>query len=176
MRYFHKGRHRKQARVGRKVAAVALSVAMAGFTFGTAEASPPGGWGPIVSCESNSNPTAQNRSSTASGLFQFINGTWAAYGGREFAPTAKQATIEEQYVIAERAYAREGTRPWNASKDCWSRRTNEQAPSGTYTVVRNDTLSGIARDHDTTWQELVATNQLRDPNLIVIGDQIKIPA
>lgn len=104
-------------------AALALTVGGAGAT--AAIAGPPEGWGPIIKCESGGNPTIQNKTSTASGLFQFINGTWAAYGGTEFAPTAKQATVEQQYIVAERAYAAEGTRPWNASKSCWAGMTGE---------------------------------------------------
>jgi hypothetical protein len=35
----------------------------------------------VLACESGGNPTAQNRSSSASGLWQVLDGTWAGYGG-----------------------------------------------------------------------------------------------
>lgn len=79
----------------------------------------PGVFDAIIKCESGGNPKAKNPRSSASGLFQFIDSTWRAYGGLEFAPTAAQATVAEQYIVAERAYASEGTRPWNASRGCW---------------------------------------------------------
>lgn len=118
--YFYRGRHRREpSRFTQGLAAVAAAVALpAVLAPGVAHANGPD-WGPIIACESGGNPTVQNAVSTASGLFQFINGTWAAYGGREFAPTAKQATVEQQYIVANRAFAAEGYRPWNASKSCW---------------------------------------------------------
>src|SRR5690606_10774103 len=64
------------------------------------------------------NPKAQNPHSSASGLFQFIDGTWRAYGGGKYAKRAKDATVEQQYEIANRAFARGGYRPWNSAKSC----------------------------------------------------------
>src|SRR5690606_3074634 len=86
---------------------------------GTAHAGPPGGWDPIIRCESGGNPRAQNPRSSASGLFQFIDSTWRRYGGLEFAPRAKDATVEQQYTVAERAYRANGLRDWTASRSCW---------------------------------------------------------
>lgn len=67
----------------------------------------------IIARESGGNPTAQNPTSTASGLYQFINGTWKAYGGST--PTAKQASVAEQNAVADRYVAsRYGS--WEAAK------------------------------------------------------------
>ena len=46
----------------------------------------------------------------------------------------------------------------------------------TYTVVKGDTLSGIARRYNTTVNELVKINNIKNPNLIYIGQKIKIPS
>src|SRR5690606_25428666 len=85
-------------------------------------------WGPIIKCESGGNPKAQNPHSTASGLFQFIDGTWRAYGGTKYSKRAKDATVEQQYEIANKAFAREGYRPWNASKSCWGGKVGKSSP------------------------------------------------
>jgi hypothetical protein len=53
-----------------------------------------GDW--VISHESGWNPRAQNPSSTASGLGQFIDGTWRAYRGGSSAAHMKDATIGEQ--------------------------------------------------------------------------------
>lgn len=45
----------------------------------------------------------------------------------------------------------------------------------TYTVVKGDTLSGIAAKYNTTYQTLAAYNGISNPNLINIGQKIKIP-
>lgn len=79
----------------------------------------------IISCESGGSATAQNSSSTASGLFQFINGTWKAYGGST--ARAKDASVAEQNRVFERAFADAGTTPWNASKSCWSKKVGSAA-------------------------------------------------
>lgn len=122
--YFYRGRHRVPSKTARNLAMISAAVAIPtlGLT-GTAQAAPPGGWDPIIQCESGGNPQAKNGSSTASGLFQFLNGTWAAYGGLEFAPTARQATVAEQHIVANRAYAANGLNDWSASKACWSKKT-----------------------------------------------------
>ena len=45
----------------------------------------------------------------------------------------------------------------------------------TYTVKSGDTLSGIAAKHGTTYQALAAYNGISNPNLIYVGQVIKIP-
>lgn len=44
-----------------------------------------------------------------------------------------------------------------------------------YTVKKNDTLSGIARLYGTTWRILAEYNGLEDPDLITVGQIIRIP-
>ena len=45
-----------------------------------------------------------------------------------------------------------------------------------YTVVRGDTLSSIARRFHTTVSELVRLNNISNPNLIFVGEKLKVPA
>ena len=45
-----------------------------------------------------------------------------------------------------------------------------------YIVVKGDTLSGIASKFGTTYQKLAAHNGIANPNLINVGQKIKIPA
>ena len=44
-----------------------------------------------------------------------------------------------------------------------------------YTVVKGDTLSGIASKYGTTYQKLAEYNGISNPNLILVGQKIKIP-
>ena len=44
-----------------------------------------------------------------------------------------------------------------------------------YTVVKGDTLSGIASRYGTTYQKLAEYNGIANPNLIYVGQKIKIP-
>lgn len=52
----------------------------------------------------------------------------------------------------------------------------EGASEDVYTVKAGDTLSGIATKHGTTYQKLAAYNGIKNPNLINVGQKIKIPA
>lgn len=125
MGFFYRGRHRKPTDTTRRAATIATTGAIGlGVATGSATAAEGPNWGPIIACESGGNPRAQNPSSSASGLYQFIDGTWRAYGGLEFAPRAKDATPAEQTIVANRAFAREGYTPWNASKACWGSKIN----------------------------------------------------
>ncbi len=45
-----------------------------------------------------------------------------------------------------------------------------------YTVVAGDTLSKIAAKYGTTYQKLAAYNNIANPNIIFVGQKIKIPA
>ncbi|MEM7321608.1 MAG: transglycosylase family protein [Actinomycetota bacterium] len=75
-------------------------------------------------CESTDNYTAANPSSSARGAYQFLTGSWAAYGHKERygVDQAHLATPAQQDEAALLTWQRDGTRPWNASKSCWSKR------------------------------------------------------
>lgn len=45
-----------------------------------------------------------------------------------------------------------------------------------YTVVAGDTLSGIAAKYGTTYQKLAEYNNIANPNVITVGQKIKIPS
>ena len=45
----------------------------------------------------------------------------------------------------------------------------------TYTVKKGDTLSGIARAHNTTVEALVASNGIKNAIMIFVGQVLKIP-
>ena len=96
----------------------------------------------IAGCESGNggrgiNYTARNPRSSAAGGWQFLSGTWR-YVARTYAGTWDQlgyshlrreaqsvssmahARPEVQQAAALVLYRNEGTRPWNASRRCWS--------------------------------------------------------
>ena len=72
-------------------------------------------------CESRDRYDAANPASSARGAYQFLTGSWAAYGhkdryGVNQAHLASPAQQDEAAVITWQA---DGTRPWNASRSCW---------------------------------------------------------
>lgn len=72
-------------------------------------------------CESNDNYQAANPRSSARGAYQFLTGSWAAYGhaARYGVRQAHLATPAQQDEAALITWKAAGTRPWNASRHCW---------------------------------------------------------
>ncbi|WKD58915.1 resuscitation-promoting factor Rpf1 domain-containing protein [Corynebacterium caspium] len=120
------GRHSKPSKpVFSKLAASTLALGTATAIFApTASAAPDSDWDRLAQCESGGN-WAINTGNGYQGGLQFNPGTWAAYGGQKFAPTANLATREQQIAIAERTLARQG---WGAWPAC-SARLGLNAPS-----------------------------------------------
>lgn len=113
------------ARRGAVVAAAGVGAVVLSSASGSApEAQAADSLDIIAQCESgNRNIPNSSGASTASGYYQITNGTWAAYGGREFASRAINATAQEQRIVAGRiAAARPGFVDWNASKACWGKK------------------------------------------------------
>jgi hypothetical protein len=75
-------------------------------------------------CESRDDYVAANPSSSARGAYQFLTGSWKAYGHKDRygVSQAHLATPVQQDEAALITWERDGTRPWNASKSCWSKR------------------------------------------------------
>ncbi len=100
------GRHRKPTNTGRTVAKFALTSAVLGVTgvafSGTANAAPDSDWDRLAQCESGGNWGGINTGNGYQGGLQFSPSTWNAYGGQQYAPTAHQASRDQQIAVAER--------------------------------------------------------------------------
>lgn len=100
--------------VGTKFAATTIAFgAAAALMAPTASAAPDSDWDRLAECESGGNWSINTGNGYHGGL-QFSASTWQAHGGGEFAPTADQATREEQIVVAERTLASQGWGAWPA--------------------------------------------------------------
>ncbi|MBB5913088.1 hypothetical protein BJY24_001955 [Nocardia transvalensis] len=115
------GRHRKPTNTGRTVAKVAVTGAIvsgAGIALaGNASAAPDNEWDQLAQCESGGNWGINTGNGYQGGL-QFSQGTWAAHGGTEYAPSANQASRDQQIAVAEKVLASQG---WGAWPSCSSR-------------------------------------------------------
>ena len=92
-------------------------VAVPLVSAGTASAASDASWDKLAQCEAGGN-WAINTGNGYQGGLQFSPSTWRANGGGEFAPTADQATREQQIVVAERVLANQG---WGAWPSCSSK-------------------------------------------------------
>jgi hypothetical protein len=73
----------------------------------------------IAKCESGYNQFSKNRSSTASGVFQYLRSTWSntQAGKQGISPFDAEANIK----MAVSHIATHGTAPWLESKSCWNK-------------------------------------------------------
>jgi hypothetical protein len=68
-------------------------------------------------CESRNNYRAENPNSTASGAYQFLDGTWRSVTGLEPPASAYPPAVQDTAFV--KLYAQLGTKPWIASQSCW---------------------------------------------------------
>ena len=170
-------------------AAVSLGVLAA-----PASAAAPNNWDAVAQCESSGN-WAINTGNGYYGGLQFSQGTWAAFGGTEYAPRADLATKAQQIAVAERTLDVQGPGAWPSCGKALDPAAPEAgaapaapalaaapapaaAGGGTYTVQAGDTLGRIASEQGVAggWQALFAANdQLSSPHQIAVGQVLQLP-
>ncbi|MER7170818.1 transglycosylase family protein [Streptomyces mesophilus] len=133
------GKHRRLTKGEKAVRAVTLAgvagtaIAAPLMTAGTASAATTSEWDQVAQCESGGNWSINTGNGYYGGL-QFSASTWSGYGGTAYAPTADQATKEQQIAIGEKVLAGQGKGAWpscgvglsNASNDAGA--AQEAAP------------------------------------------------
>lgn len=122
------GRHRKPTNTGRRVARAGALTAIAAAPLGVAgtamaapspeAASAPSAqkaatWDKLAHCESTGNWDADTGNGFKGGL-QFTQSTWKRFGGTEHAPSADQATREQQIEVAKEVKEEQGWKAWPA--------------------------------------------------------------
>lgn len=95
---------------------------------GAASAATDAEWDAVAQCESGGN-WAINTGNGYHGGLQFAPGTWTGNGGGQYAPTADQATREQQIAVAERVLASQGKGAWPSCGVGLSGPSQRQAPS-----------------------------------------------
>ena len=130
------GRHAKQTTTTKSFAKIAAtSVVLGGIGgaaallgSGQASAATDAEWNQVAQCESGGN-WAINTGNGYQGGLQFSPSTWAAHGGTQYAPTADQATREQQIAVAERVLASQGAGAWPTCGGVLSGPTPRTAPT-----------------------------------------------
>ncbi|MEU0004720.1 transglycosylase family protein [Streptomyces sp. NPDC006314] len=130
------------ARKGRTAAALAGAALLAPLGLlaatGNATAADNGVWDRIAQCESGGNWHINTGNGYYGGL-QFSAGTWRAYGGTAYAPTADQASRSAQIAVATKVQQAQG---WGAWPVCSARAgASGAAPAATSTGSSGGTAS-----------------------------------
>lgn len=106
-----------QADQDRQVAAAQAAQARQASAAQAPSAGDGGVWDQLAQCETGGRWATSSVPGYSGGL-GFANSSWAAYGGQQYAPTAGQASREQQIAVAERIRASAG---WGAWPACSSR-------------------------------------------------------
>lgn len=103
------------------VAVVVIGITMGGAAPANIKYNASGFAPHIRHCESGNNYRAQNRSSSASGAYQFVDRTWRSIptSVRGNASRAKDASPAQQDAAFRHHWSNTGSRAWNASYRCW---------------------------------------------------------
>ncbi len=90
-----------------------VPVATSSYPAATSYPASSGGvnWAAIAACESGGNWSTNTGNGFYGGL-QFSQGTWLAYGGGAYAPTASGASASQQIAVAQRVLAGQGIGAW----------------------------------------------------------------
>lgn len=92
-------------------AAAAIAAGAATMAAGGAHAAETPVWDRLAQCESSGNWQANTGNGYFGGL-QFKASTWDEFGGTSYAPTADQATRDQQITVARKVLAQQGPRAW----------------------------------------------------------------
>ncbi|MFC8358267.1 transglycosylase family protein [Streptomyces griseorubiginosus] len=189
------------------VTAGGVGIAVPLIGTGTAHAADVDTWNKVAACESSNNWSINTGNGYYGGL-QFTRSTWEAYGGTRYAARADLATKDQQIAVAEKVLDGQGPGAWptcsvragltrgggtpdieplgerSAAVREVRPQTTPQSRAGTaqmYTVVRGDSLSGIADAHQVRggWRQLYDANRQTigaDPDLILPGQRLKLRA
>ena len=189
------------------VTAGGVGIAVPLIGTGTAHAADVDTWNKVAACESSNNWSINTGNGYYGGL-QFTRSTWEAYGGTRYAARADLATKDQQIAVAEKVLDGQGPGAWptcsvragltrggagpdiqpvsrkSSSVPDVQPQTTPQSRAGTaemYTVVRGDSLSGIADAEKVRggWRQLYAANRQTvgaDPDLILPGQRLKLRA
>jgi hypothetical protein len=138
------GKHRKQSRVVRGVAKIALAGAVIGVPL-TIAATPAANassvnWDAIAQCESGGNWNINTGNGFYGGL-QFTMGTWHANGGTG---SPQNASRSQQIAVAERVLATQGIHAWPV---CGARGGSSGGTSTADRVSHSSTSHSTKRTH-----------------------------
>lgn len=113
------GRHRAATTTSAPKTAVKAVIAGTAFSAAglamapAANAAPDSDWDRLAQCEAGGNWGINTGNGYHGGL-QFSPSTWNAFGGGQYAPTANQASRDQQIAVAEKVLAGQGWGAWPA--------------------------------------------------------------
>ncbi|MEY8567501.1 resuscitation-promoting factor Rpf1 domain-containing protein [Corynebacterium sp.] len=157
------GRHtiRKSSFSTKRLAVAGMAaLALGAVAAPAANAAPDSDWDRLAECESGGDWHINTGNGFQGGL-QFSPSTWSGYGGDEFAPSADQASREEQIVVAERVLEGQG---WGAWPSCSAQLGLNSAPE-----QRSAPGASTGNDYASNPQEAAADLSSQTDTLAIDG-------
>ncbi|MGD8200535.1 transglycosylase family protein [Ornithinimicrobium sp. W1679] len=111
MSSMHRTPRTRSLRVSSVAAAAGLATIAGIGTAGSASAADGATWDRVAQCESGGDWSINTGNGFYGGL-QFVQGTWAGFGGLDYAPRADLASRAQQIAIAENVLAVQGPGAW----------------------------------------------------------------
>lgn len=164
-------RHRRQSSTQRMTGRIGLGIAVAGAAgaasllgpTAAAHADSSVNWDAIAQCESSGNWSINTGNGFSGGL-QFTPGTWAAYGGKQYASNAYQASREQQIAVAERVLQGQGIGAWPV---CGARSGSSQHYTPKHTSGQS---SGSSTQSQSSTQSRSNSTVPANPGTVAKGD------
>lgn len=123
-----------------------------------------------------SGQTSQNTSSTSATTYTVKSGDTLSGIANQFSTTTSTLTKLNQLTNPNLIYVGQVLK-LKATTTSTTTKTSSNTTStsaSTYTVKSGDTLSSIATSHNTTYEKLATLNNLTNPNLIYVGQTLKL--
>ncbi|MDT6984353.1 transglycosylase family protein [Streptomyces lusitanus] len=146
------GRHRRPRQapallVAAGVTGSAIAIPLLGA--GAASAADGDTWDRVAECESGGS-WSQNTGNGYYGGLQLTQDDWENYGGTEFAPSADEASRNQQITVAERILADQGVGKWRACGLLTGLNQDTASPNVDPGVPTTDATQGDSRTDGTT--------------------------
>lgn len=136
---------------------------------------------PVINNKNDYNYSNSGNADSSNGYYTVQSGDTLSGIALKFSTTSSKLaqlnSISNPNLIyvGQRLLVNQGSDSNSSSSDqSSSATTNTEASAASYTVKSGDTLSGIASQYNTTVNQIVSLNQLSNPNLIYVGQVLKL--
>ncbi|KRN07388.1 hypothetical protein FD15_GL002335 [Liquorilactobacillus sucicola DSM 21376 = JCM 15457] len=127
-----------------------------------------------VSTSASSNSTSGNGNSNSATTYIVKSGDTLSLIARTHSTTVNTLASLNRISNPNYIYVGQELRLSSSAASNSTSNSNTEKSNSTYTVRSGDTLSSIARTHDTTINNLASLNNISNPNYIYVGQELRV--